>query len=66
MKVEFTLAESVEQCEVGLITAEELTRSRPTIKLTIDPSDPHYGKLVEFLQAHHCGSNPPKQLRKFI
>tara|TARA_R100001460_G_scaffold44048_2_gene80553 strand:+ start:333 stop:533 length:201 start_codon:yes stop_codon:yes gene_type:complete len=66
MKVEFTLAKSVEQFEVGLITAEELTQSRPTIKLTIDPLDPHYGKLLEFLQAHHCGSNPPKPLPKFI
>lgn len=50
MKVEFSIAESVEQFQAGLITAEELTRSRPVINLTIDPSDLDYEKLLEFIQ----------------
>jgi len=51
MKVEFSLAESIKGFEIGLITADEVTRSRPVIKLTIDPNDPEYDKLVEFIQA---------------
>ena len=51
MKVEFSLAESVKGFEIGLITAKEVSQSRPTIKLTIDPLDPEYDELLEFIQA---------------
>ena len=50
MKVEFTL-DRVKGFECGLFTAKEVTESRPTIKLTIDPNDPEYDKLLEFIQA---------------
>jgi|TARA_Y100000052_G_C2933607_1_gene75982 hypothetical protein len=50
MKVEFTL-DYVKGFECGLFTAKEVTESKPTIKLTIDPNDPEYDKLLEFIQA---------------
>ena len=51
MKVEFSLEQTLKGFECGLITADEVTRSRPVIKLTIDPYDPEYDKLLEFIQA---------------
>lgn len=53
MKVEFTL-DYVKGFECGLFTAKEVTQSKPTIKLTIDPNDPEYDELVEFIQAAQC------------
>tara|TARA_R110002020_G_scaffold56665_5_gene156617 strand:+ start:3951 stop:4136 length:186 start_codon:yes stop_codon:yes gene_type:complete len=50
MKVEFTL-DRVKGFECGLFTAKEVSQSRPTIKLTIDPLDPEYDELLEFIQA---------------
>ena len=53
MKVEFTL-DYVKGFECGLFTAKEVTQSKPTIKLTIDPNDPEYDKLVEFIETAQC------------
>ena len=51
MKVEFSLENLITGFECGLLTAKEVTTARPVIKITIDPIDPDYDKLVEFIQA---------------
>ena len=50
MRVKFDIAESVEQFEAGLITAEELVESRPVIQLTVHPNDPEYVNILGFVQ----------------